>query len=153
MHRAHRRTAAVRKVLTRPIFEKVEVPGVRPATFKLVERGPDSYFLYRSSRKLGTARVEEDGSWTARFEDAEGERRAEAESGKALLRVVGGWLLLHEAREQAAQPVEVPSDRPRKGKLTADEKLALEFLRRSSAHRVEEIDKLIAGLAAGVKRR
>lgn len=137
----------------KPISEKVEVPGVRPATFKLVERGPGSYVLYRSSRKLGTARVEEDGAWTARFDDAEGERRAEADSGKALLRLVGGWLLLHEARELAAQPVEVPSDRRRKGKLTADEKLALEFLRRSGAHRVEEIDELIAGLAARVHRR
>lgn len=137
----------------KPISEKVEVPGVRPATFKLVERGPGSYALYRSSRKLGTARVEEDGNWTARFGDGKSERQAEAESGKALLRVVGGWLLLHEARERAAQPVEVPPDRPRKGKLTADEKLALEFLRRSGAHRVEEIDALIAGLAAKVKRR
>jgi hypothetical protein len=137
----------------KPISEKVEVPGVRPATFKLVERGPGSYFVYRSSRKLGTARVEEDGSWTARFEDAEGERQAEAESGKALLRLVGGWLLLHEARELAAQPVETPADRPRKGKLTADEKLGMEFLRRSAARRVEEIDELIAGLADRVKRR
>jgi len=139
--------------VTKTISEKVAVPGVRAATFKLLERGPDSYFLYRSSSKLGAARVEEDGTWTAFFGDAKSERQAKADSAKGLLRVVGSWLLLHEARELAAQPVAAPADRPRKGRLTADEKLSLEFLRRAGARRVEEIDELIAGLAKQVTRR
>jgi hypothetical protein len=115
--------------VTKPLSEKVEMAGVRPATFKLVERGPDSYFLYRSSRKLGTARVEENGEWTARFDDPDGPIEATASSGPELLRMVGTWLLAHEAREEAAQPLEETHPELRvKGRKTAEEKLSIEII-------------------------
>ena len=43
----------------------IEVPGARPATFKLVEWASDSFHLFRSSRKIGAA-VKERG-WSAKF--------------------------------------------------------------------------------------
>jgi hypothetical protein len=83
----------------------VDVPGARPAAFKLVERAEDSFYLYRSSRKIGTARVEESGDWTARIETDDLRRTATAKSGPELLQLVGAYLLTLDARAAAARPV------------------------------------------------
>jgi hypothetical protein len=136
------------------LSEKVEVPGIRPATFKLVERGPDSYFLYRSSKKLGTARVEPDGEWTARFAGPEGSLEAAALSGAALLRLVGTFLLAGEARAAASRPIEETHPELRvKGKKSAEEKLSIEIVRRSEERRIEKLDALLAELGAHVTPR
>jgi hypothetical protein len=136
------------------LSEKVEVPGVRPATFKLVGRGPDSYFLYRSSKKLGTARVEPDGEWTARFAGPDGFFEAAAPSGPALLRLVGTYLLAGEARAAASRPIEETHPELRvKGKKSAEEKLSIEIVRRSEERRVEKLDALLAELSEHVTPR
>jgi hypothetical protein len=140
--------------LTKPLSEKVEVPGIRPATFKLVERGPDSYFLYRSSRKLGTARVEENGGWTARFDDPDIPVEATAHSGPELLRLVGTYLLAQEARAEAARPLEETHPELRvKGRKTPEEKLSIEMMRRAQERRLEKLDSLITELGEHVTRK
>jgi len=140
--------------VTNPLSEKAEVAGVRPATFKLVERGPDSYFLYRSSRKLGTARVEENGEWTARFDDPDRPVETTARSGPELLRMVGTYLLAQEAREEAARPLEETDPELRvKGRKTSEEKLSIEMMRRAQERRVEKLDALIAELGEHLTRR
>ena len=97
-------TKGATKKSRKPISEKVEVPGIRPSTFKLVDRGPDSYFLYRSSRKLGTARVEEDGSWSARFDDAQGEQQAEADGHVVHQRFAVPWTFLGSLQQVTCGP-------------------------------------------------
>src|ERR1044071_9172214 len=87
------------------ISAQIEIPGVRPATFKLLERAKESYFLYRSSKKLGTARVEENGEWTARIGEGKAGFIATARSGPELLKLVGTYLLAGEARAAALRPV------------------------------------------------
>lgn len=125
-----------------------------PATFKLVERGPDSYVLYRSSKKLGTPRVEEKGEWTARFDDPDSPVEATARSGPELLRMVGTYLLAQEAREEAARPLEEAHPELRvKGRKTPEEKLSIEMMRRARERRVEKLDALIAELGERVTRR
>ena len=137
----------------KPISERVEMPGVRPATFKLVEKAAESFDLFRSSRKIGSARVERGGVWTATFDAPGGRRMATAASGKDLLRLAAGYLLAAEAREAMARPVEEAHPELRlKGKKTADEKLSIDFVRRAQESRVAQLDGLLAELGKRIKR-
>jgi hypothetical protein len=136
----------------KPLTERVEVPGVPPATLKLVERALESYFLYRSSRKIGTARVEPKGEWTARFEDDDGEWTTSAASGPDLLRLVGSFLLTKDARAKASRPVEEANpDLAVKGKKSAEERLSIAFAERAQKARIGELDKAIVELKTQVK--
>src|SRR5690349_12619567 len=112
---------------------------------KLVERALESYFLYRSSRKIGTARVEEKGKWSVRFEDEDGEWAASAPSGAELLRLVGKFLLTKSARVKAARPVEETNpDLAVKGKKSAEERLSIAFAERAQKARIGDLDQAIA---------
>lgn len=134
-----------------PIAETVELPGVRPAAFKLVERALESYFLYRSSRKIGTARVEANGKWTARFEDSDGEWTAGAESAAELLRSVGTFLLAKDARKLAERPVEVANpELSTKGRRTPEERLSLAFAERLRKGRIANLDEMLKRLSRGI---
>lgn len=136
----------------RPVPVLVDVPGVRPASFKLVGRGPDSYDLFRSSRKIGTARVEESGAWTARFEVPRRRWTASAASAEGLLRLVGTFLLAGEAREAAARPVEETDPALKaKRRMNAEQKLSRQFAERAQARRLEELDALIAECRKNMK--
>jgi hypothetical protein len=135
-----------------PISALVEAPGVRPATFKLVEKGPDSFDLFRSSRKIGTARIEENGEWTARFEAAGKRWTAVAESAADLLHYVGAYLLLGEARKEAERPLEEVDPNLRvTGKINADQKLSIAFAHRTQERRIEKLDELIGLLGKHIK--
>ncbi len=137
---------------TKPIAERVAVPGVPPAAMRLLARALESYFLYRSSRKIGTARVEPNGEWTARFEDDDGEWTASAESARELLRLVGAFLLTKNARAKAARPVEEANpDLAVKGKKSAEERLSIAFAERAQKARLVELDKALAELRTRVK--
>ena len=134
------------------LSERVELAGVKPATMKLVERGPESYFLYRSSRKIGTARVEPDGAWTARFETAEGTWNASGDSAPDLLRSVGSFLLATEARALAGRDVKDANPELRiKGRKTPEEALSLKFAERAREARMAEVDALLAALRQRIK--
>jgi hypothetical protein len=136
----------------KPITERVEVPGVPPATMKLIERALESYFLYRSSRKIGTARVEEKGQWSARFEDGDGEWTASAGSRPDLLQLVGKFLLTKDARAKALRPVaEANPDLAVKGKKSAEERLSIAFAERAQKSRVADLDKALTELRTKVK--
>jgi hypothetical protein len=135
-----------------PISERIDLPGARPATFKLLERAKESYFLYRSSKKLGTARVEENGEWTARVGEGKSAVLATAKSGPELLKLVGTWLLAGEAREAAARPVEESNPELRiKGRKSPEERLSIEFARRAQATRLAELDALLADQKKSLK--
>ena len=137
--------AAKPRKSAKPIAERVEVAGVPPASMKLVERALESYFLYRSSRKIGTARVEPKGEWTARFEDDDGEWTAAADSSPELLRLVGRFLLMKDARAKAARPVvEANPDLAVKGKKSAEERLSIAFAERAQKARIADLDKALA---------
>ena len=119
---------------------------------KLVERALELYFLYRSSRKIGTARVEPKGEWTARFEDGDGEWTAAADSGPELLRLVGRFLLTKDARAKASRPVEEANpDLAVKGKKSAEERLSIAFAERAQKARIAELDKALAELKTRIK--
>jgi hypothetical protein len=136
----------------KPIAERVEVPGVSPASMKLVERALESYFLYRSSRKIGTARVEGKGAWTARFEDDDGEWTATAGSGPELLRLVGTFLLTKDAKAKAQRPVEEANpDLAVKGKKSAEERLSIAFAERAQKARIADLDKALNEFKTRVK--
>jgi hypothetical protein len=124
--------------------ERVEVPGVRPAPFQLLDKGEGLFDLRRSSGTIGNARPDKGGQWSAQFW-LEGEKwRAEAGSADALLRLVGIFILAGEARAAAARPVEEQNPELRaKGKLTADQKLGLEWARRVQQNRLAELDALL----------
>lgn len=129
------------------LSKRVELAGVRPITLKLVERGPESFFLYRSSRKLGTARVEPDGAWTARFEDADGLWEASAGSSDELLRLIGRFLLAKQARASATRSVgEANPELVIKGKKTPEQALSIKFAERARVTRIKELDATIAEL-------
>jgi len=135
-----------------PIVEKVEVPGARPALFKLVERALESYFLFRSSRKIGTARVEPNGEWTARFDDADGSWTASANSSVDLLRLIGKFQLAKDAHKAASRRVEEANPELNiKGKKSAEERLSIAFAERARKGRIEELDRLIDELRTTIK--
>ena len=123
--------------------ERVTVAGVRPATFKLVEWAADSFHLFRSSRKLGTAAAE-GRVWSARFGFGGKDWRASADSPESLLKLAGTLMLASEAREAAARPIEAGSTRKGKGGKSKDEAISLEFLKRAQALRLTAIDAQIA---------
>jgi hypothetical protein len=136
----------------KPITERIEVAGVSPVTMKLVERALESYFLYRSSRKIGTARVEEKGKWSARFEDEDGEWAASAPSEVELLCLVGKFLLTKSARAKAARPVEETNpDLAVKGKKSAEERLSIAFAERAQKARIGDLDRAIAEFRTKVR--
>jgi len=135
-----------------PIAEKIEIPGVRAAIFKLVERAKESYFLYRSSKKLGTARVEENGAWTARVGEGRSGFLATAKSGRELLKLVGTILLAEDAREVAMRPVEESNPDFRiKGKKSPEERLSIEFAKRAQAARIADLDAQLTELKRSTK--
>lgn len=129
------------------------MPGARPAIFKLVERAQESFYLYRSSRKIGTARIEENREWTARVGEGKSGFLATARSGPELLKLVGTYLLAAEAREAVARPVEESNPELRiKGKKSPEERLSIEFAHRAQAARLADLDKLLAELKRNIKR-
>jgi hypothetical protein len=67
--------------------ERVAVPGVRPAIFKLVDKGEGLFDLYRSSAKISNARPGNKGRWSAQFWLSGEKWHAEAGSADALLRL------------------------------------------------------------------
>ena len=136
----------------RPAPVVVDVPGARSASFKLVEKAEDSYELFRSSKKIGTGRVEERGSWSAHFEATRKRWIAGAPSAESLLRLVGAFVLAGEARAAAARPVEeIDPALKVKGKANADQKLSRQFAERAQERRLEEIDALIAECRKSIK--
>jgi hypothetical protein len=136
----------------KPIVEHVDMPGVRPASFKLVGKAADSFDLFRSSRKIGTARREEDG-WSAQFDAPGGRWTASAGSAAELLRLVGGYLLAGEAREAAARPVEETHPELKvKRKKSAEEALSIRLIRLGEERRVAQLDALLKELRKRIKR-
>jgi hypothetical protein len=128
-----------------PLAERVEVAGARGAAFKLVAKAEDSFDLFRSGRKIGTARAEEPGGFSARFAAPDGEWSAGAPTPKALLQLVGRYLLTLDARAAAT---DAPAP---KGGRTADEKLSVAFLKKAGALRLSAIDTELASLRRGMK--
>ena len=136
----------------RPAPIVVEVPGVRPASFKLVERAANSYDVFRSSKKIGTARVEEGGGWSAQFEAPRKTWVATAASSEALLRLLGTFLLAGEARAAAARPVEeIDPALKVKGKANAEQKLSRAFAARAQERRLAELDEVLTECRKSMK--
>jgi hypothetical protein len=138
---------------SKPISERIEVAGARPATLKLVEKAAQSYDLFRSGKKLGTARVEDDGTFSARFEASDGAWSATAKTDRELLRRIGRYLLTIDARVAAAKPLK--ESRPElqaKGRRTADEKLSIAFLEQAHARRIAMLDQELAAMRKEMKR-
>lgn len=133
-----KRPGRAEKARPEALSERIDVPGARPSAFKLVEWAPDSFHLFRSSRKIGKA-TKEERVWRARFQYDGKEWRASGESASDLLRLVGAFILAHEARDAAAAPAGKA-----KGRATRDERISLQFLERARTLRVAEIDELIA---------
>jgi hypothetical protein len=125
--------------------EKIEIPGARPATFKLVDTGAGLLDIYRSSGKIGNARAGKRDRWAGQFW-LFGERwRVSASSADELLKTVGAFVLATEVRAAAARPVEEQNPELRtKGRLSADERLGLQWARRLQANRLAELDALLA---------
>ena len=130
--------------MAKPIARRVEVAGVRPATFKLVDRGDGLFDLYRASRKIGNARSG-DGRWIGQFWTSGEMWRVAADSPEELLALVGEFELLTEAREAAARPVEELNPELRlKARPTAEEKLGVAWAKRLQKTRLDELDALLA---------
>jgi len=125
-----------------PQSERIEVPGARPALFRLKEWAPDSFRLFQSSRKIGQAVVER-GAWRAEFRFRDKDWTAQAETPGALLRLVGTFILAHEARDAAAAPVDQGPAKKKKGRASEDERLSLELLKRAQELRTARLDALI----------
>jgi hypothetical protein len=124
---------------------RVEVPGISPASFKLAEKAEDSFDLFHSSRKIGTARREERGQYSARFEGAGTKWKATAKSPGELLDLIGTFLLAQQARgsEQKARgptPEITESDIP-----VVERKLGKKWAELLEKQRVARLDELIAG--------
>ncbi len=138
---------------SKPFTTRIEVAGVRPATFKLVEKAEGSCDLFRSSKRIGTARVEEDGTLSARFKSSDGEWSATAKSASDLLQLVGRYLLTIDARTAAAMPLnESHPELQAKGKKTVDEKLSVAFLKQAQAHRIATLDQNLATMRKAMKK-
>jgi hypothetical protein len=130
--------------MAKPIARRVEVAGIRPATFKLVDRGDGLFDLYRASRKIGNAKSG-DGRWAGQFWTSGEMWRVATDSPDELLALVGEFQLLTEAREAAARPVEEQSpDLRLKARPTAEEKLSVAWAKRLQKTRLAELDALIA---------
>jgi hypothetical protein len=141
-----------RAVAKKPISRRVEVPGARPATLKLIEKALESFDLFRSSRKIGTARVEPNGAWTAQFEGG-GRWQASERSAEALLDLVGSFLATAELRKQADRPVEELEPGLKLGRRpSVDQRLSVDFARRAHENRLAELDRQLDEMRANVKR-
>jgi hypothetical protein len=138
----HGKAAAVRRTAH---SEKIELPGARPVIFKLIDGSAGLFDLYRSSGKIGNARAGKRNAWAGQFW-LSGERwRVTAGSAGELLKTVGTFVVATELRAAAARPVEEQNPELRaKGRLTADERLGLEWARRLQANRLAELDALLA---------
>ena len=130
------------------VSERVEVAGARPATFKLMEKAEGSFDLFRSGQKIGTARVEGDSNFSARFKAQDEEWSATAKSAADLMQVVGRYLLTLDARASAAAPLKELEARGRK---TADEKLSIAFLQQAQARRIAKLDQQVAAMRKRMK--
>jgi hypothetical protein len=144
--RASKRSARSR-FRSEAISERVEVAGARPATFKLVEKAEDSYDLFRSGKRIGTARAEESGGFSARFAASDGEWEATASTSPELLRLVGQYLLTIEARAAAASAEATPQ----KAGKTAEERLSISFLKKAKSHRLEALDEKLGAMRKVIK--
>jgi hypothetical protein len=127
------------------IAERIEVTGATPAAFKLVGKAEGSFDLFRSGRKIGTARAEEAGGFSARFTAPDGEWTANASTPSELLRRVGRYLLTLDAR---AAEVEAPAP---KGGRSADEKLSVAFLKKAGVLRLQAIDAELTAMRRQMK--
>jgi len=123
---------------------RVEVPSVRPATFKLKETAEDSFDFYHSSRKIGTARLEGRGSWSARFEGAGREWKAKEKSPDELLELVGRFLLAQKARESETAPVQRSAPDTKIKSTPAERKLSQRWAELSLESHLEKLDQIIA---------
>jgi hypothetical protein len=123
--------------------ERVDVPGVRPAAFKLVEWAPESFHLFRSSRKIGGA-AKEDRGFSARFKYESKDWRASAGDAADLLKLVGTFILAQDARAAAAAGTGADDKKGVKRRITKDEQISLDFLKRAQALRLADLDHLIA---------
>jgi hypothetical protein len=148
--RASKRSAKNRS-RSETISERVEVAGARPATFKLVEKAEGSYDLFRSRKKIGTARVEEDDGVSARFAAPDGSWSASAKSAPELLSLVGRYLLTIDARAAAMASIEESPLAKANGRKTAEERLSIAFPQKAHSHRVATLDQLLAAMREGMK--
>jgi hypothetical protein len=123
---------------------KIEVSGVRPATFKLKETAEDSFDLYHSSRKIGTARVEGRGAWSARFKGADREWKAKEKSPDELLALVGRFLLAQKARESETPPVQRSAPDTKIKSTPAERKLSQRWAELSLKSHLKKLDQIIA---------
>jgi len=146
--RASKKSAS-RRSNSKAISEQVEVQGARPATFRLVEKAEDSFDLYRSGKKIGTARAEENGEYSAHFTASDGEWQAKAATPSELLGLVGRYLLRLDARASAASA----ETAPRKAGKTAEEKLSITFLKKAKSHRLATLDEELAAMRENFQRR
>ena len=139
--------SAKRRSRSEPISERVEVAGIRPATFKLVEKAEGSYDLFRSGRKIGTARAEESGDVSGRFTAPDGEWSVTVQTARELLQFVGRYLLTIDVRLAVATKERQTS----KAKQTAEERLSVAFLKKAKANRIAALDQELAAMRKGMK--
>ncbi len=144
MRPASRRSAKGRSK-SDPISERVEVAGARAATFRLVERGEGSFDLFRSGKKIGTARVEKSGDYSAWFAGPDGKLEARALETSELLLLVGRYLLTLDAR--AAASAEETSHKVGK---TAEEKLSLSFLKKAKLRHLAALDERLSAMRRSI---
>ena len=130
-----------------PIVERVEVVGVRLATFKLVEKAEGSYDLFRSGKKIGTARVEESGDVSGRFTGPDGEWSVTLHTARELLQFVGSYLLTIDVRSAVAAKERQSS----KAKQTAEERLSVAFLKKAQANGISALDQDLAAMRKGME--
>ena len=123
---------------------QIEVTGVRPATFKLKETAEDSFDLYHSSRKIGAARVEGRGAWTARFKSAGREWKAKEKSPNELLDLVGRFVLAQKARESGTPPVQRSAPDTKIKSTPAERKLSQRWAELSLKSHLAKLDQIIA---------
>ena len=123
-----------------------------PSLFAGVEKAEGSYDLFRSSKRIGTARVEEDGTFSARFEASDGEWSATVKSASELLQFVGRYFLTIDARVAAAKPLKESHPELRaKGQRSVDEKLSIAFMKQVHARRIATLDKELAVMRKDIK--
>ena len=137
---------------SKTISAEVSVPGsAAHPKFRLVENGADSFNLYRGARKIGTARVEENQSVSARFEGLGKSWSAEADDAPDLLNLVGTFLLAHEVRDEAPSGFDV--EETGAGISAAERKLVGQWKALSGKRRNKDLDDLIAAARKRIKPR
>ena len=139
--------SANRRSKSRVVSERVEVAGARPTTFKLMEKAEDSFDLFRSGKKIGTARAEENGEVSGRFTAADGEWSVTGQTARELLQLIGRYLLTIDARSAAG----ADEGQSSKAKPTVEEKLSVEFLKRAQTNRLSALDQDLAAMRRDMK--